>query len=453
MRTRLYRDALILSRFARADLRDARFVLCLDRQLGKKWPADCSAVFMSDRRETEKCAPKLSKIFSQVKKASLDALRRSQPASDRLLRRWRESLRDLGLPQSEQDRLEVPDFAFLSKNIQAMSFRSFRRELLSLGRNVARQNVDIHDGIGVIESLSEEYLSALWATGHGEREPPEAQRRRSEVALAFERLCFVAARILASGYSRQFAEERRLWNSRSREADEILHRTSSILTHVYERERYKISRQLQENLGHSLVGLKLRLDNLTLAYNLRDTEQYAAELQGSVTLVDDAIRSVRRMVLDLGPAVVREVGLIPAVRMYARQFSSRSWIDVTIEVEELPTEIPIVHQVALYRLSQQVLDFCRQTQAKNLRMLFKGKKGSIAIVVEQDEPPVTVPRKSVDESWAVLLNRAELLGAVLDRKFGNVGSRIEILVPPRRVATRPGKKAAKTRNFYAAGVN
>ena len=46
------------------------FVLCLDRQLGKKWPADCSAVFMSDRRETEKCAPKLSKIFSQVKKAS-----------------------------------------------------------------------------------------------------------------------------------------------------------------------------------------------------------------------------------------------------------------------------------------------------------------------------------------------------------------------------------------------
>lgn len=201
------------------------------------------------------------------------------------------------------------------------------------------------------------------------------------------------------------------------------------------------------------MGLKLHLDNLTLAYNLRDTEQYAAELERSVTLVDDAIRSVRRMVLELGPAVVREVGLIPAVRMYARQFSSRSWIDVTIQVEELPTEIPLVHQVALYRLSQQVLDFCRQTQAKNLRMLFKGKKGSIVIVVEQDEAPLPVPRRSVDESWAVLLNRAQLLGAVLDRKSENVGSRIEILVPPRRVATRPGKKALKAHNFYAAGVN
>ena len=408
---------------------------------------------MSERREPKECAPRLSKLFSQVKKASIEALRQSQPSSDRLLGRWSESLRDLGVPQLEQDRLAVPNFASLAKNIQAMNFRSFRRELISLGKSVARQNVDIHDGIAVIESLSEEYLSALWAKGHGERESPEVQLRRAEVALAVERLCFVAARILANGYSRQLAEERRSWNSRNREADEILHRTSSILTHVYERERYRISRQLQENLGHYLVGLKLHLDNLTRAYNLRDTEQFAAELEGSVALVDDAIRSVRRMVLDLGPAVVREVGFVPAVRMYARQFSSRSWIDVTIEVEELPAEIPIALQVALYRLSQQVLDFCRQTQAKNIRMSFKGKKGAIVIVVEQDEVSAHVPRKSADESWAVLLNRAQLLGAVLDHKPGDVGSRLEILVPPRRVVAHQGNKPAKARNFYAAGVN
>ena len=353
----------------------------------------------------------------------------------------------------EQDRLAVFDLASLSKNIQAMTFRSFRRELISLGKTVARQKVDIHYGIGAIESLSEEYLSALWPKRHGERNSAEVQLRRVEMALAVERLCFVAAGILANGYARQLGEERRSWNSRHREADEILHRTSSILTHVYERERYRISRQLQENLGHDLVGLKLHLDNITRAYNLRDTQQFTAELDGTFALVDDAIRSVRRMVLDLGPAVVREVGLIPAVRMYARQFSSRSWIDVTIQVEELPEEIPIALQVALYRLSQQVLDFCRHTQAKNIRMLFKGKKGSITILVEQDEPPAHVPRKSVDESWAVLLNRAQLLGAVLDRKPGNPGSRIEILLPPRRVANRQGKKPAKPRHFYAMGVN
>src|ERR1700681_4017550 len=112
---------------------------------------------MSERREPKECAPRLSKLFSQVKKASIEALRQSQPSSDRLLGRWSESLRDLGVPQLEQDRLAVPNFASLAKNIQAMNFRSFRREVISLGKSVARQNVDIHDGIAVIESLSEEY--------------------------------------------------------------------------------------------------------------------------------------------------------------------------------------------------------------------------------------------------------------------------------------------------------
>jgi signal transduction histidine kinase len=408
---------------------------------------------MSERREPQYCAPSPSKVFSQVKRASLEALQLGEPSSNRLLRRWSESLRDLGLPKPDRDRLAVRDVASLSKNLQAMDFRSFSRELLSLGKSLARQEIALDNGLALIESLSEDYLSALREKRHGERESLEGQLRRTELALAIGRLCILAARILATGYSKQLDEERRSRNSRSREADEILRRTSSMLTHVYERERSKISRCLQEKLGHYLVGLKLHIDNLTQAYTEGSTEQFSAELEGAAAIVDEAIRSVRRMVLDLGPAVVREVGLIPAVRMYVRQFSSRFWIDVTIEVEDLPTEIPIVVQVALYRLSQQVLDFCRQSQAKNIRMSFKGKKGSIAIVVELDKVSADVPRKSADESWVILLNRAQLLGAVLVRKSGDVWSRIEILVPPRRVSTREGQDAAKTLFFHVASAN
>jgi signal transduction histidine kinase len=203
-----------------------------------------------------------------------------------------------------------------------------------------------------------------------------------------------------------------------------------ILSHANERERYKISRQLQEKLGHSLVGLKLHLDILTRALGEGVSAQCSTELDESAALLDEGIRYVRRMVLDLGPAVVQEVGLIPAVRMYVRQFSGRSWIDVTVEADDLPNEMPLVLQVALYRLSQQVLDFCRQSHAKNIKMSFQGKKGSIGIVVEQDEAPAQVPRKSVEESWLILCNRAHLLGADVHRKPLEVGTRIEILVPP-----------------------
>jgi signal transduction histidine kinase len=385
---------------------------------------------MIERREALSDAPVLSKVFSQVKKASLEALQQSAPRPKRLLQHWSELLRDLGLPESERARFEIHDLASLSKNLQTMDLRSFRKELLSLGESLARQKIDIEDGIALIESLSEDYLSALWLNGHRAPETAESQLRRTELALAVSRLCFLAVRILATGYSHQLDEERRIWNSSNRRADAILHRTSLILSHANERERYKISRQLQEKLGHSLVGLKLHLNILTRALGEDVSEECSTELDQSAALLDEGIRYVRRMVLDLGPAVVREVGLIPAVRMYVRQFSGRSWIDVTVEADDLPNEMPLVLQVALYRLSQQVLDFCRQSHAKNIKMSFQGKKGTIAIVVEQDEAPAQAPRKAVEESWLILCNRAHLLGADVHRKPLEVGTRIEILVPP-----------------------
>src|SRR6185369_11434015 len=127
---------------------------------------------------------------SQVKKASLEALQQTEPRPKRLLQHWSELLRDLGLPKSERARLEIHDFESLSKYLQTMDFRSFRKELLSLGESLARQKVDIQDGIAVIESLSEDYVSALLLNGHRAQET-EGHLRRTELALAVSRLCFL----------------------------------------------------------------------------------------------------------------------------------------------------------------------------------------------------------------------------------------------------------------------
>src|SRR5258706_13869385 len=147
---------------------------------------------MIERREPVSDTPVLSKVLSQVKKASLEAFQQSEPRPKRLLQHWRELLRNLGLPKSERTRLEIHDLASVSKNLQTMDFRSFRKELLSLGESLARQKVDIQDGISLIESLSEAYLSALWLNDHRAHETAEGQLRRTELALAVSRLCFLA---------------------------------------------------------------------------------------------------------------------------------------------------------------------------------------------------------------------------------------------------------------------
>src|SRR5579862_7144878 len=139
---------------------------------------------MIERREPPRHAPVPARVFSQVKKASLEALQLREPHSRQLVRHWSEFLRDLGLPKQERARLAVHDVASLSKNLQSMDFRSFRKELFSLGESLARQKVEIQDGIAVIESLSEDYLLSLGAGGEGAREPREDQPRRTELGLA-----------------------------------------------------------------------------------------------------------------------------------------------------------------------------------------------------------------------------------------------------------------------------
>jgi signal transduction histidine kinase len=168
------------------------------------------------------------------------------------------------------------------------------------------------------------------------------------------------------------------------------------------------------------------------------TQQRSVAFEKSVAVVDEAMRSVRRLVLDLGQAVVKEVGLVPAVRMYVRQFSSRSWIDVIVEAEDLPAEVPRPLQVALYRLSVQLLDFCRRGGAQNVEISFKGKRQSIAIIVE-----AASQRLPYGESWATL-RASEFLGAILHSTSRETFTKIEFLVPLRGLGKTGAGRSIKS---------
>src|SRR5437016_6834996 len=86
-----------------------------------------------------------------------------------------------------------------------------------------------------------------------------------------------------------------------------------------------------------------------------DLAKIQARIAEAIALVSHAIDSVRRLVLDLGPAVFDDLGFLPAVRTYTSQFSARTKIAVTLREGYLPENIPMSHQVALYRLLQGAL--------------------------------------------------------------------------------------------------
>jgi two-component system sensor histidine kinase DegS len=170
---------------------------------------------------------------------------------------------------------------------------------------------------------------------------------------------------------------------------------------------------------------------------LRSVEPRLSE---AISLVSHAIDSVRRLVLDLGPAVFDELGFLPGVRSYVQQFSSRTKINVSLKEGYLPAEIPMSLQVAIYRLLQGALsNVLKHASAKNVKVSLGSRQGSVLILVIEDDGIGFVScAETGRQSFGLtaMRERVEVLGGRIDiqsRAAGPLakdhGTRIEVDLP------------------------
>jgi PAS domain S-box-containing protein len=126
---------------------------------------------------------------------------------------------------------------------------------------------------------------------------------------------------------------------------------------VQEAERKRIARELHDDLQQTLAAIRM---NLKAAGERLDTDPPgAAALLGEVdALAGTAIESTRRIVNDLRPPILEDLGLVPALEMLAAQFRQHSGIHCRIEAEDdggIEVESPAV-ATSLYRVAQESLN-------------------------------------------------------------------------------------------------
>ncbi|MDP9358222.1 MAG: sensor histidine kinase [Chloroflexota bacterium] len=132
-----------------------------------------------------------------------------------------------------------------------------------------------------------------------------------------------------------------------------LQRSRERLVNAREEERRRLRRDLHDGLGPQLATFTLKLD---AARNLLAREPQAADaiLIGLKVQTQTAISDIRRLVYDLRPPALDELGLVPAIREQATSFSQHG-LGVSVEApEELPP-LPAAVEVAAYRIVQEAL--------------------------------------------------------------------------------------------------
>jgi signal transduction histidine kinase len=148
--------------------------------------------------------------------------------------------------------------------------------------------------------------------------------------------------------------ERALTEQRLRTSEENLRALAAHLQSVREEERIHIAREIHDELGQALTGLKYDIGSFAKAYVKNDPET-AERTQALSLAIDRIINSVRRIASGLRPEVLDEIGLSAALEWQSREFQRRTGIRCTVEVTPGFSDPDKERSTALFRIFQELL--------------------------------------------------------------------------------------------------
>ena len=217
----------------------------------------------------------------------------------------------------------------------------------------------------------------------------------------------------------QMAERERIAEQRTQLLEEVsashrrLRALSRRLVEVQEMERRHLARELHDEIGQLLTGLKLSLETSTRSI----AKGQPRSLADAQAVVDDLIDKARSMALDLRPAMLDDLGLVPALLWYLDRYTSQTSIEVRFSHDGLERRLPPETETAAYRIVQEALtNVARHADIGEVAVALRPVNGSLEMSI-RDAGAGFDPEVVLESSTSTGLNgmreRAELLGGRL----------------------------------------
>ena len=168
------------------------------------------------------------------------------------------------------------------------------------------------------------------------------------------------------------------------------------ITNTQEEERKRIARDLHDDTVQSLIaiGQRVELAREAISEDPEDAKEQLRELRKMVTLTIDGVRKTSR---DLRPTVLEDLGMVPALQYLVNELAQQNTIDVSLNVEGNPDELPPGMDVAIYRIVQEALaNIRRHAQASHAKIDAQFRGDEIVISVQDDGIGFDVPDETTD---------------------------------------------------------
>jgi two-component system sensor histidine kinase UhpB len=237
-------------------------------------------------------------------------------------------------------------------------------------------------------------------------------------------------------YTSRMAETLRSLFLQLEERNRELQALSERAINAQEDERRAIAQSLHDDTGQALSMLIIHLDRIDERIQ-PDQKELKKKVADARELASNSLTELRRILSGLRPAILDDLGLVPAIRWYARTTLEGVGVNVVVKAPSIPLSLSPAIKTTLFRIVQEAVNnVVRHADARSVTIVLGLNRGIVQLRVEDDGrgfDPGNASRDAVELQRLGLLGireRAELLGGEVQIESApEKGTRLQVSIP------------------------
>ena len=262
--------------------------------------------------------------------------------------------------------------------------------------------------------------------------PIQLFRAAMAVAAAFFVIRFLRAFQVETDQKINELQQARLEEAQQKEAlkGELYRR----IIEAQEAERQRIARDLHDETGQALTAIGMGLRGVATGLkNKHEREQTLSTLKDLETLTAGSLQELQRLIADLRPSHLDDLGLLATIRWYINDVKARTNLDIELLISGEEKIICSEYSTSIFRILQEALtNITKHAEATKVQIHFIFDPEEVRIAVEDNGHGFDTDQVRKQGSWGVIgmEERATLLNGKFYLHSGpGRGTMVEIVIP------------------------
>ncbi len=235
----------------------------------------------------------------------------------------------------------------------------------------------------------------------------------------------------------QRTQELEALNAALREKEAVRHQLLARAITAQEEERMRIARELHDETGQVLASLVMSLEAIERGLSAEATT-VRKHVARTKVLTERTVADIRRLIADLRPGLLDELGLVAAIRWCAENYLAPSGVALNLQTQGLTDDrLPEELETVLFRIAQEAIgNIARHAGASRVSVHLSRRGGEVYLAIEDDgagfDPDTVQPAQDGTQGLGLagMRERASLVGGQMRiRSQPGYGTRIEVEVP------------------------